>query len=311
MTAATPRISVVSPVYGCAGCLRELVARLQATLSALGESWEIVLVDDASPDSAWPVARELGAADARVKAIALSRNFGQHHAISAGLDHAKGDWIVVLDCDLQDRPEEIARLWAKAQEGHEVVFAERETRQDGWLKRTLSRGFIALLNWLSGATYDYRTANFGIYSRAVIDAVRSMGDPSPFFPIMVRWAGFRTTSIPVQHDARGDGKSSYTLRKLARLALETVLSHSDKPLRLVAAAGLIVSVVALAITAFSVLRYLHGDVTVAGYTSVIASMWLLAGVMLFCMGIIGLYVGRVFESVKRRPLYVVRERVNL
>ena len=311
MTTATPRISVVSPVYGCAGCLRELVARLTSTLSALGETWEIVLVDDASPDGAWPVARELGAADARIKAVALSRNFGQHHAISAGLDYASGDWIVVLDCDLQDRPEEIARLWAKAQEGHDVVFAERETRQDNWLKRTLSRGFIALLNRLSGANYDYRTANFGIYARAVVDAVRSMGDPSPFFPIMVRWTGFRTTSIPVQHDARGDGESAYTLRKLARLALETVLSHSDKPLRLVAALGLIVSVIALAITAFSVLRYLHGDVTVAGYTSVIASMWLLAGVMLFCMGIIGLYVGRVFESVKRRPLYVVRERVNL
>jgi polyisoprenyl-phosphate glycosyltransferase len=311
MTNAAPRISVVSPVYGCAGCLRELIVRLQATLSAIGETYEIVLVDDASPDAAWPVARELGAADERIKAIALSRNFGQHHAISAGLDYASGDWVVVLDCDLQDRPEEIARLWAKAQEGHDVVFAERETRQDGWLKRTLSRGFIALLNWLSGSSYDYRTANFGIYARTVVDAVRSMGDPSPFFPIMVRWAGFRTTSIPVQHDARGDGESSYTLRKLTRLALETVLSHSDKPLRLVAALGLMVSAVALAITAFSVLRYLHGDVTVAGYTSVIASMWLLAGVMLFCMGIIGLYVGRVFESVKRRPLYVVRERVNL
>ena len=311
MTTATPRISVVSPVYGCAGCLRELVARLQTTLTAIGETWEIVLVDDASPDAAWPVARELGAADPRIKAIALSRNFGQHHAISAGLDFASGDWVVVLDCDLQDRPEEIARLWAKAREGHDVVFAEREARQDGWLKRTLSRSFIALLNWLSGTTYDYRTANFGIYARAVVEAVRSMGDPSPFFPIMVRWAGFRATSIPVQHDARGDGESSYTLRKLARLALETVLSHSDKPLRLVAALGLMVSVIALAITGFSVLRYLHGDVTVAGYTSVIASMWLLAGVMLFCMGIIGLYVGRVFESVKRRPLYVVRERVNL
>jgi len=312
MTPTTTRISVVSPVYGCADCLRELVARLQSALSAIGETWEIVLVDDASPDAAWPVARELGAADRRIKAVALSRNFGQHHAISAGLDCASGDWVVVLDCDLQDRPEEIAKLWAKAREGgHDVVFAERETRQDSWLKRTLSRGFVALLNWLSGTSYDYRTANFGIYARVVVDAVRSMGDPSPFFPIMVRWTGFRTTSIPVQHDARGNGESSYTMRKLARLALETVLSHSDKPLRLVAALGLMVSVVALAITAFSVLRYMHGDVTVAGYTSVIASMWLLAGVMLFCMGIIGLYVGRVFESVKRRPLYVVRERVNL
>lgn len=311
MTPSGPRISVVSPVYCCAGCLQELCARLRDALSSIGESYEILLIDDASPDDAWRVARELCAADAHVKAIGLSRNFGQHYAIAAGLEHARGDWVVVLDCDLQDRPEEIASLYAKAREGYDVVFAERETRQDSWLKRNLSRAFIALLNYLSGADYDYRTANFGIYSRAVIDAVRSMGDHSRFFPIMVRWTGFRTTSIPVRHDARNDGASSYTLRKLARLALEIVLSHSDKPLRLVAGLGIFVSLIAIGMTVFSVLRYLHGDVTVAGYTSVIASMWLLAGITLFCMGVIGLYVGRVFESVKQRPVYVVRERINL
>jgi polyisoprenyl-phosphate glycosyltransferase len=255
--------------------------------------------------------QELCAADPNVKAIALSRNFGQHRAITAGLEHARGDWVVVLDCDLQDRPEEIANLYAKAREGYDIVFAERETRRDGWLKRNLSRAFIALLNYLSGANYDYRTANFGIYSRSVIDAVRSMGDQSRFFPVMVRWTGFKATSIPVLHDARNDGQSSYTLRKLARLALEIVLSHSDKPLRLVAALGIFVSLIALGMTAFSVLRYVRGDVTVAGYTSVIASMWLLAGITLFCMGIIGLYVGRVFENVKQRPVYIVRERINL
>ncbi len=304
-------ISVVSPVYCCADCLRALCARLAKTLSALGKDYEIILVDDASPDDAWPVLRELCAADSRVKAIALSRNFGQHYAIAAGIEHALGRWIVVLDCDLQDRPEEIARLYAKAQEGFDVVFAERETRQDGWLKRNSSRAFIALLNYLSGAEYDYRTANFGIYSRAVIDAVRSMGDRSRFFPVMVRWTGFRKTSIPVQHDARGNGGSSYSLRKLLRLALDIMLSYSDKPLRLVATLGIIVSMIALAMTGFSLYRYLHGDVNVAGYTSLIASMWLLAGVMLFCMGIIGLYVGRVFENVKSRPIFIVRDRLNL
>lgn len=138
-----------------------------------------------------------------------------------------------------------------------------------------------------------------------------MGDQSRFFPVMVRWAGFGVASIPVQHEARADGRSAYTLRRLARLALDIILSYSDKPLRLVAALGIIVSMVALGMTAFSIYRYLHGDVSVAGYTSVIASMWLLAGVTLFCMGIIGLYVGRVFESVKFRPVFIVRERLNL
>jgi dolichol-phosphate mannosyltransferase len=306
-----PDISIVSPVYCCADCLRALCERIGATLAATGASYEIILVDDASPDAAWPVMRELAAADPRIKAVGLSRNFGQHSAIAAGLEHARGRWVVVMDCDLQDRPEEIAALYAKAQEGYDIVFAEREVRQDGWFKRTSSRAFIALLNWLSGADYDYRTANFGIYSRAVIDAVRSMGDRARFFPVMVRWTGFRRTSIPVQHDARGNGGSSYTLRKLLKLALDIMLSYSDKPLRLVATTGIVISLVALAMTAFSLYRYLHGDVTVAGYTSVIASMWLLAGVMLFCMGIIGLYVGRVFESVKFRPMFVVREKLNL
>jgi len=308
---AAPDISIVSPVYCCADCLRALCARISAALTSIGASYEIVLVDDASPDAAWPVMQELAANDARIKAIRLSRNFGQHAAISAGLEHTRGRWVVVLDCDLQDRPEEIAALYAKAQEGHDIVFAEREVRQDGWFKRNSSRAFIAMLNWLSGADYDYRTANFGIYSRAVVDAVRSMGDRARFFPVMVRWTGFRRTSIPVQHDARGNGGSSYTLRKLLKLALDIMLSYSDKPLRLVATTGIVISLVALVMTAFSLYRYLHGDVTVAGYTSLIASMWLLAGVMLFCMGIIGLYVGRVFESVKSRPLFIVRERLNL
>ena len=138
-----------------------------------------------------------------------------------------------------------------------------------------------------------------------------MGDRARFFPVMVRWTGFRSTSIAVQHDARSEGESAYSLRKLLRPALDIVLSSSDKPLRLVALLGILVSIAALGMTGYSLARYLHGDVTVAGYTSLIASMWLLAGVVLFCMGIIGLCVGRVFESVKQRPTFIVRERLNL
>lgn len=306
-----PLISVVSPVYCCEGCLRELCARLTATLGSITGEFEIILVDDASPDGAWKTMRELCAQDSRIKAVGLSRNFGQHYAIAAGLEQASGEWVVVMDCDLQDRPEEIAALYSKALEGYDVVFGEREVRRDGWLKRTSSRAFIGVLNYLSGADYDYRTANFGVFHRRVVDAVRSMGDSSRFFPVMVRWTGFRRTSIPIKHEARSEGRSAYTWRRLMRLGLDIILSNSDKPLRLVAVAGIVISMVALAITAYSLLRYLHGDVEVAGYTSLIASMWLLSGVMLFCMGVIGLYVGRVFESVKARPVFIVRERINL
>ncbi|MFC4820774.1 glycosyltransferase family 2 protein [Dokdonella ginsengisoli] len=311
MNAAAPLISVVSPVYCCEGCLRELCGRLTATLSSITDRFEIILVDDASPDRAWDTMRELCATDPRIKAVGLSRNFGQHYAIAAGLEQTRGEWVVVMDCDLQDRPEEIAALYSKALEGYDVVFGEREVRRDGWFKRTSSRLFIGVLNYLSGADYDYRTANFGVFHRRVVDAVRSMGDSSRFFPVMVRWTGFRRTSMPIRHDARSEGRSAYTWRRLVRLGLDIILSNSDKPLRLVAVAGIVISIVALIITAYSLLRYLHGDIDVAGYTSLIASMWLLAGVMLFCMGVIGLYVGRVFESVKARPVFIVRERINL
>jgi len=306
-----PEISVVSPVYCCANCVRELCARVVSVLAPIVAEYEIVLVDDASPDGSWDAIRELCAGDTRIKAVSLSRNFGQHYAIAAGLEQAGGEWVVVMDCDLQDRPEEIAKLFAKAREGYDMVFAEREVRRDGWLKRTSSRLFIGVLNYLSGAGYDYRTANFGIFHRNVVDAVRSMGDSSRFFPVMVRWTGFRRASVPVQHDARSDGRSAYTWRKLMRLGLDIILSNSDKPLRLVAVAGIVISMIALGISVYSLFRYLHGDIGIAGYTSLIASMWLLAGIILFCMGMIGLYVGRVFESVKFRPAFIVRERLNL
>lgn len=306
-----PDISIVSPVFCCAKCLRELCARIAASVEPITDCYEIILVDDASPDGAWSVIRELCATDTRVKAVSLSRNFGQHYAIAAGLEQTRGEWVVVLDCDLQDRPEEIQKLHRKAAEGYDVVFAEREVRKDAFVKRVVSRLFVGLLNYLSGADYDYRTANFGIFHRRVIEAIQSMGDTSRFFPVMVRWTGFRSTSVAVQHDARGEGRSGYTWRKLLRLGLDIILSNSDKPLRLVAASGIAVSLIALGMTGYSVIRWVKGDVTVAGYTSVIASMWLLSGVSLFCMGVIGLYVGRVFESVKARPAYIVRDRLNL
>jgi len=305
-----PLISVASPVYCCARCLDDLCRRLKIALGGITANYEIILVNDSSPDDSWEVIRKLCAADARIKGVALSRNFGQHAAIAAALESASGDWVVVMDCDLQDRPEEIARLYAKAREGYGAVFAERTDRKDKWFKRMASRAFVAVLNYLSGANYDARTANFGIFSRAVIDAVRSIGGSARIFPMAVRWTGFDLTSIPVQHDARGDGVSSYTWKKLLRLALDIILASSDKPLRLVAAMGIAVSAVALAVTGYSVLQYLRGDVSVAGYTSLIASMWLLAGITLFCMGVVGLYVGRIFENVKARPAFIVRDRLN-
>jgi len=308
MTLPHPKISVISPVYCCSRCLEALHERVVASLSGITDNFEIILVCDASPDDSWQRIRELATADERVKGILLSRNFGQHYAIAAGLDHASGEWVVVMDCDLQDRPEEIPHLYAKAQEGYEIVFGARAERQDGFLKRLGSLVFYGVLNYLSDGNHDARTANFGIFHRDIIDVLRRMREPNRAFPIQVKWTGFRQCSIDVQHDSRADGKSSYSLRKLIKLAVDITLSYSDKPLRLSAYLGFLFASGAVLYACILLVRYWLGEVFVLGYTSLILSIWLLGGIILFCLGVLGLYLGRVYESAKGRPIYIVSQR---
>lgn len=304
------KISVVSPVYGCRGCLEDLVDRVSAVLDAQAMPFEMVLIDDGSPDNAWERIRELAVTRPWLRGFRLSRNFGQHHAIAAGIEHADGDIVVVMDCDLQDAPEEIPRLVQALDGPFEIAFAQRTDRQDGPFKRLLSWGFSRMLSWLTGVRQDHTTANFGAFSRKVIDAVNGMPEAERCFPLMVKWTGFRTALVPVRHAERSAGKSGYDLMKLLRLALNIVLSYSDKPLRLVVKLGIAFSAVALLIVLLSVYRYSIGDVEVAGFTSIVASIWLLGGIMIFCLGVTGLYVGRLFSDTKRRPYYIVSERVN-
>lgn len=306
-----PTLSVVSPVYGCAPCLEELVDAVAAAAATLAVSCEVILVDDASPDAAWARIVELAATRPWLRGLRLSRNFGQHSAISCGIAHARGEWVVVLDCDLQDPPAAIPALYARAREGgFDVVFASRVARRDSLPKRLSSWGFFRVLSWLTGIPQDERTANFGIYHRRVIEAVVAMPERDRSFPLMVRWAGFRTATEPVAHAARRHGRTSYTLRKLLRLATAIALGYSEKPLRLVALSGIGCALVAFLMVGYSVLRWLEGSVQVAGYTSIIASIWLIGGMVLFSIGVVGLYVGQVFRNVQGRPYYIVSERVN-
>lgn len=304
-------LSIVSPVYACGACLEELCDRLRTTVTAMRLDFEIILVCDGSPDDSWRRIRELAARDPRIIGVRLARNVGQHCAISAGLEHARGAWTVVMDCDLQDVPEEIPALYAKAREGYDVVFAQRVDRKDFWLKRLSSRAFYRLLGYLTGACYDASTANFGIFSARAIAAVNALPERGRFFPLMVRWAGYPAAVVAVRHAPRAAGCTTYTFGKLLGLAVEIVLAYSDKPLRLVAKAGVGLALVAFALAAWSVYRFLHGDVAVAGYTSIIASIWLLGGAIVFCIGIVGLYIGRMFNDIKQRPYYTVDETVNL
>lgn len=303
-----PVISVVVPVYRGEACLPELYRRLVAVLEPLVASFEIVLVEDCGPDQAWLQIKALAARDPRVRGLQFSRNFGQHRGITAGIDAARGDWIVVMDCDLQDRPEEIAPLYREALTGFDIVLARRQRRRDGLWKRTTSRAFYAAFRYFTELPYDGSVGNFRIISRPVADAFRDFTEQMRFFGGIVNWLGFRVGSIDVQHDARFAGETAYTWRKLIELAVQTIVAYSDKPLRLAIRLGFVLAAGALVggLTVF--VRALRGGIEVSGWASLMVSIYFLSGVILGFMGILGLYLGRVFEEVKGRPLYVVRER---
>lgn len=304
-------LTVVSPVYRAENIVEELVSQLHVQLQSITSDYEIILVNDASPDASWERIEKVCAGDKRVKGINLSRNFGQHYAITAGLSYSKGEWVVVMDCDLQDRPDEIPNLYQKALEGFDSVFAKRTNRTDGHMKKFFSQNFYKLFSYLTETNQDPSVANFGIYRRCVIDAILSMKDQIRFFPAMVQWVGFRKCYLSVQHSERFEGKSSYNLSALFRLALNTILAFSDKPLRLTTKAGFFVSMFSLAISVIYLLLYLFGHIQVIGFTSVILSLWFLAGIIMMILGVVGIYIGKVFEKVKERPVFIVADSKNL
>lgn len=303
-------ISVVSPVYGCKSCLYELYFRLKETLEKITSDFEIILVNDASPDSAWDTIVELAHKDKRVKGINLSRNFGQHYAITAGLDRSDGEWVVVMDCDLQDKPEEILKLYDKTKEGFDIVLAKRTDRKDSFLKKTLSMMFYNILSYLTESKQDYAVANFGIYNKKVISAIIEMKDSIRYFPTMVKWVGFKQLTVEVEHVDRTSGKTSYSFKSLFKLALDVILSFSDKPLRLTIKLGLSISFLAIIYAIYNLYRYFNGQVAVTGWTSLIFSIWFLSGIIIFVLGIVGLYVGKTFEKVKDRPIFIIKEIIN-
>lgn len=300
-----PHLSIVIPVYRAEECLEELYRRLRDALRPITENFEILLVEDCGGDGSWVLICDLAKRDARVKGLQFSRNFGQHYGITAGLDHCDGDWIVVMDCDLQDRPEDIARLYAKAQEGHEIVVARRGRRTDGWFKRTTSELFYKLFNYLSDMPYDPETGNFRIISRKVLVNFRSMREQLRFFGGLVGWMGFPAAHVNVSHGERFAGETSYTFRKLWRLASDTIVAYSDKPLRLAIRFGFVISFSAFVYGAWILYRALVHGVPIAGWSSLIASIYFLGGVIISILGIIGVYLGKTFDEVKRRPLYIV------
>ncbi len=304
-------ISIVSPVYKAETIVSELVKQIKESVKKITDNYEIILVNDASPDNSWVAIEQACQADKRVKGIDLSRNFGQHYAITAGLNYTKGEWVVVMDCDLQDRPDEIPNLYAKAQEGWDSVFAQRVNRNDSFLKRNFSKAFYALFSYLTETKQDASVANFGIYHRRVIDAILEMKDQIRFFPTMVQWVGFRKCYLPVKHSERKEGKSTYNLKSLFKLALDTIIAFSDKPLRLTVKIGFSIASISFLVGLVYLILYFAGKIKVLGFTSIFISIWFLAGIIITILGIIGLYLGKTFEKVKDRPVFIASEILNI
>lgn len=304
-------LSVVSPVFQAENIIEELVYQLIRAIGLITEDFEIILINDYSADNSWGKIVEECTKDTRVKGINLSRNFGQHYAITAGLKYAKGEWVVVMDCDLQDHPHEIINLYRKAQEGYDSVLAQRIKRGDPLIKRFLSKIFYSIFSYLTDTKQDPTVANFGIYHCSVIDAVLSMNDQIRFFPTMVQWVGFRKFYLPVQHAGRYEGKTTYGLKELLFLALNIIISFSDKPLRLIAKFGFFIATVSFLTGIIYLILFFSEKILVLGFTTLIISIWFLSGIMILILGILGLYLSKVFEKVKQRPTFIIKKLCNL
>lgn len=298
-------LSVVIPVFQAENCLEELYRRLKNALESITLDFELVLVEDCGGDNSWLIIERLVEEDSRVRGIQFSRNFGQHYGITAGLDYCRGDWVVVMDCDLQDRPEEIPRLYAKALEGFDIVMAGRGVRRDALLKRITSWLFYKIFSYLADIEYNGDSGNFRIMSRKVVLNFNRMREQLRFFGGLVQWMGFPSTSIQVQHAGRFEGKSSYTASKLWKLATDTIIAYSDKPLRLAVRVGFSMAFLSFCYGSYILGRALIYGSPIPGWNSMIVSLYFIGGIIISILGIIGIYLGKTFDESKRRPLYIV------
>jgi dolichol-phosphate mannosyltransferase len=303
----TPYMSIVTPVYGCAGALRQLYERIVESVSPITENFELIMVNDASPDDAWEVIKALSEKDNRVRGINLSRNFGQHKAIAAGLDYARGEWTVVMDCDLQDQPEDIPKLYNKAMEGYEIVFGRRAERKDSAFKRFTSKMFYMVNDYFTENKMDNTVANFSIISRNVLNSVLKFKEQNRVYALYVNWGGFKKTEIDIEHARRPIGKSSYSLSKMINLAIDSIVSQSNKPLRLAIKFGFMVSLLSFLYGVWLIVKHFVFAEAVEGWTSVMVSIYFIGGLIFANMGVLGLYIGKIFDETKNRPIYLVQE----
>lgn len=296
-------------MFGCADCLRALHARIRASVEQVTHDFEVVYVDDRSKDGAWPILRSLAAEDPAVRALRLSRNFGQHVAITAGLERATGDHVVVMDCDLEDPPEEIPLLLAKAREGYDMVLSRRLRPRQRGLRRLASRLYFRARRTLMGVDVDPDYCTLSVLSRDVVRSFLAVRDRHRQYMLILHWLGFRRAVLDVEQGARGSGRSSYTLRQLIRLAVDGFFFETTVLLSWIVYLGFAVALAGAGLAVYFIVSYAaHGSAP--GFTSLAVLMLVVGGFIIVSTGVTGLYIGKIFQQVKKRPLFVISESVD-
>ncbi len=298
--------SIIVPVYGCVDCLTTLCARLHQVMRTMTDRFEIILVDDRSPDQSWDSILHLQQQYPEVKGLRLSRNFGQQIAITAGLSAAKGDYAVVMDCDLQDPPEKIPELFAKLNEGYDLVLAQRTQRNHSRMRLLAAKTYFKLLSHLSGETVDGRNGSFSILSRKVIDAFLEFGERERHYLFILRWIGFNAGTIEIEHNTRHAGESAYSYRALMRHAIDGIFFQSTAFLTLIVKLGLLFAFSGLVLAGVFIAQYFQIG-SVPGWTSLVVLLLVCTGVILLSLGVVGLYIGKIFDQAKARPLFLIDE----
>lgn len=307
------KLSIVSPVYRAEKIVDELVKRISSEARKITQDYEIILVEDCGPDNSWGKIEENCRKDSKVKGIKLSRNFGQHYAISAGLTASKGDYVIVMDCDLQDDPVYFKHLLDKVKEGNEIVYTYKKQREHGFLKNLTAYFFFRMYNFLVDSPIlkgEYNVGTYSIISRKVVDAYLRVGDYRRHYLSVLRWVGFESSSIIIEHQARYEGKSSYSWGKLITHAIDGIISQSDKILRLTAVFGFILSLISFLAAISIVIGYFLRPFQ-PGWPSMMVLLLLVGGLIITSVGVCGLYIGKIFEQTKNRPHYVINKSFNL
>jgi dolichol-phosphate mannosyltransferase len=304
-------ITAVIPLLNEDKLVGELIRRVEFNLRKISPDYRVIIIDDGSTDSTWEKIKNEGADNSRISGIKFSRNYGHHYAITAGINNSDSDWVIVMDGDLQDRPEVIPDLYSKAQEGFDIVFVNRIERKESLIYLLVQKIFYKTLNILSGLNFNSKQANFSIISKKVAESHRLFNEQARFYVSTIKWLGFSTSSINARHGERFDGKPSYTIKRRIKLAFDVIVTFSERPLKFAISIGIVLSVSSILIAIWIAVKALNSEFTVLGWPSIIFSIFFTTGINLIILGILGIYLGRVFNEVKRRPLYIEEERMNI